>query len=58
MLSLLITLIVAALVIYVISLILNMITLPAPVKNLIYVVLGIIVLLWLLGQLGLPGPKL
>jgi hypothetical protein len=60
--SLLIGLVIACVVIYILWLILNwifsVIAIPAPLKTIIFAILGLIVLLWLLSFLGvysLPG---
>ena len=53
MISLLITLLIAAVVIYVLYLIIGMINLPAPIKNIVYLIVGLIILLWLLSSFGL-----
>jgi hypothetical protein len=56
MISLLISLLVLAVVVYVANLIVDMLALPQKVKNIVYIVLALIFLLALLGQLGLmPG---
>jgi hypothetical protein len=56
MISILIGLLVAAVVIYILWLILSwifsVIALPQQLKNIIFAILGLIVLLWLLGFLG------
>lgn len=56
MIQLLIGLVIAAIVIYILYLIINwifsVIVLPAPLKNIIFAILGLIVLLWLLSFLG------
>lgn len=48
MIAILITLLIAAVIIYVVYLIIGMITLPAPIKNIVYIIVGLIILLWLL----------
>jgi len=52
MISLLIALVVFVLVLWVVSMLLPMANLPAPLNTVIYVILVIIAVLWLLGQLG------
>jgi hypothetical protein len=51
--SFLITLLIGAAVIYVVYLIVGMINLPAPIKNIVYIVVGLIILVWLLSYFGL-----
>jgi len=53
MISLLVTLIVIALIVYVVQLIIAQLALPATIKNIIYAVMGLIVLLYLLDLFGL-----
>jgi len=53
MISLLITLLLVAVVVYIVYLILGMISLPDPIKKIIYLVVGLIVILWLLQYFGL-----
>lgn len=53
MISILVTLLIAAIVIYVVYLIVGMINLPAPIKNIVYLILGLIILLYLLSYFGL-----
>jgi hypothetical protein len=53
LISLLIYLLIGGLIIWVVSYILGMLTLPQPAKQIILVVLAIIVLLWLLRTFGL-----
>lgn len=53
MIEVLVTLLIAAIVIYVIYLILGMVALPAPIKNIVYLIVGLIILLWLLNSFGL-----
>ena len=53
MISILITLLLVAAVVYILYLILGMITLPAPIKTIIYMVAGLIILIWLLQYFGL-----
>lgn len=53
MISLLITLLIGAVVLYVVYLIVGMVNLPEPIKRIVYIIIGIIVLLWLLDSFGL-----
>lgn len=53
MMEILITLLVVAVIIYVLYLILGMVNLPAPIKNIVYIVVALIILLWLLDFFGL-----
>lgn len=53
MISLLITLIVLAVLLYILRLLLPMLGLPEPLNTVIFLVFGLIVLLWLLSQLGI-----
>lgn len=53
MIDLLVTLILFAIVVYVVYLILGMMTMPAPLKNIIYIIVGLILLIVLLEHLGL-----
>jgi hypothetical protein len=43
---------VMAVVIYVIYLILGMVNLPSPIKNIVYLILGVILILWVLSATG------
>lgn len=52
MIELLITLILVAVVVYVINLIIGMLNLPPQVKTIAYLILGLIVLFWLLDFFG------
>lgn len=53
MLSLLITLFIAAVVIYVVKLILDMLPLPAPAKTIVYIIFALIVIVYLLDLFGI-----
>jgi len=53
MIELLITLLILAIVVYVVYLIIGMLNLPAPIKTIVYLIAGLIVLLVLLDRLGL-----
>ncbi len=56
MISLLVTLIVIVVVILILRQLLPMLGLPAPVNNAIFLLIGLIGLLWLLGFLGAGSP--
>ena len=59
MISLLITLLLVAVIVYIVYLILGMISLPDPIKKIIYLVVGLIIIIWLLQYFGLlTGVKL
>ncbi len=49
---LLITLIVICIVLYGVSIVLNMVNLPAPIRQLVWLVIAVVVLLLLLSMLG------
>lgn len=53
MIAFLVTLLLAAVVIYVVKIILDMITLPQQAKTIAYILIGVIFLLWLLQFLGI-----
>lgn len=53
MINLLITILIGALIIYLIKWVIDILTLPPQVKMIAYVILGIAVLLWLLRLLGI-----
>lgn len=53
MIALLVGLLIAAAVVYVVYLIVGMINLPAPLKNIVYIIMAIIILVWLLSYFGL-----
>ena len=53
MIELLITLLLVALVVYVVHLILDMLSLPSQVKTIAYIIIGVVVLFWLLSYLGI-----
>lgn len=57
MISLLISLLVLLVVIYVAHLIVEQLGFPENIKKIIYIILGLIFLLVLLGQLGFIGPE-
>jgi len=52
MISILLTLIVLAVVLYVVNIIMGMITLPPQVKQIAWVIIGLIVLIYLLSLFG------
>ncbi len=58
MISILVSLLIAAAVIYVVYMIIGMISLPAPMKNIVYIIVALIVLVWLLSFFGLYTPNL
>lgn len=53
MVELLVTLLLAAVVIYVVQLIIGMINLPPQAKTIAYIVVAVIVILWLLDKFNL-----
>lgn len=53
MITFLVTLLLVAVVIYVVNLILGMLSLPPAVKQIAYIILGLVVLFWLLDFFGL-----
>jgi hypothetical protein len=53
LLGLLIWLLIFALVVYVIYLILGMLPLPQPIKNIVLIIVGVLLLIYLLSRLGL-----
>lgn len=52
MIGLLVSLLVLVVVIYVFNLIVGMLNLPEQVKQIVYIIFGLIVVLYLLGQVG------
>lgn len=58
MLTILLTLLVIAVVAYVVYLVINMLPLPAPVKTIAYLILGLVLLLWVLSVFGFGIPSL
>lgn len=50
--TLLVYLLVGGLIVYIVIWIIGMLTLPQPVKQVIYVLVAIVVLLWILRSLG------
>lgn len=53
MVEFLVTLLLVAVVIYVINLVIGMLSLPAQAKTIAYIIIGVLFLLWLLDFLGL-----
>lgn len=53
MISLLVTLLLVCVVIYVINMIIGMLALPPQVKQIAYIILALVVLFWLLNFFGL-----
>jgi len=53
MISFLITLLLVAVVVYVVHLVIGMLALPPQVKTIAYLIIGIIVLFWLLNYFGI-----
>jgi Zn-dependent protease with chaperone function len=51
--ELLVSLLILAVVVYVVYLIINMLTLPPPVKTIVYLIVGLIFLVVLLDRVGL-----
>ena len=50
MIEILVTLLVVAVVVYVLYLILGMLKLPEPIGSIIYIIMALVVLLWLLNR--------
>lgn len=59
MIDFLVTLLLLAIVLYVVHLIIGMLALPQQVKTIAYLIIGVIALLWLLSYLGIysGGPS-
>ena len=53
MIEILITLLVAAVLIYVVNLIVGMLNLPSQVKTIVYIIIGLVVIVWLLKFFGI-----
>lgn len=53
MISILISLLILCVVVYVIKLILDMLPLPSPAKTIVYIVFSLIVILYLLNMFGI-----
>jgi hypothetical protein len=53
MIEFLVTVLVLCIVLYVVYLILGMLHLPAPIMNIIYLIIGLIVIVWLLNYFGI-----
>ena len=56
LIGLLIALLIVCVVIYVLRLLLPMLGLPEPINTAVLIVVGLIALLWFLGQVGLWEP--
>lgn len=57
MIELLVSLLLGAVVLYVVYLIIGMVNLPAQIKNIVYIIIAVIVLLWLLSVFGIYNVK-
>lgn len=53
MIEFLVTALIACVVIYVVYLVVGMINLPAPIKNIVYLIIGVVIIIWLLQHFGL-----
>ena len=53
MIELLITLLLVAVLVYVVNLVIGMLNLPPQVKTIAYIILGLLVLFWLLDYFGI-----
>ena len=53
MIQFLITLLLVAVVIYVVNLLIGMLKLPSTVKTIVYLILGLVFLFWLLNYFGI-----
>lgn len=53
MIELLVTLLLVAVLIYVVNLVIGMLNLPDQVKTIAYIIIGLVVLFWLLQYFGL-----
>ena len=53
MIELLVTLILVCIVVYAVYVVMGMLTLPAPIKQLIYLLIAVIVLFWMLDRFGI-----
>ena len=49
----LVTMLIAAVIIYVLYLVLGLINLPQPIKTIIYLIVGLFLVLYLLGAVGI-----
>lgn len=60
MLTILVTLLVVAIIAYVAYLVIGMLHIPQPILTIIYIIVGLVLLLWVLNAVGisLPGLKL
>ena len=52
MIELLVTLLLVAVLVYVVNIVIGMLNLPPQVKTIAYIILGLIVLFWLLDYFG------
>lgn len=55
MIQILVTLLLGAVLIYAVTLIIDMLKLPSQVKTITYLIIGVLVLLWLLGMFGISS---
>jgi hypothetical protein len=53
MISMIVTLLLLGVLIYVVQLIVSMLALPSQVKTIVYIIIGVLVLLYLLNMFGL-----
>lgn len=53
MITLLINILIVVLIVWIVSIILGWLQLPAPINKVVYVIAAVIILLWLLRLLGL-----
>ena len=53
MIEFLVTIILLLVVLYVINIVIGMLNLPANVKQIVYIIIGLIVLFWLLSYFGI-----
>lgn len=53
LIPLLIQILILGVILYVVNLVLNMITLPPPVKTIAWLIIGLLVLVWLLRLFGI-----
>lgn len=53
MISLLVTLLLVCVLIYVVNLVVGMLNLPETIKKIVYIIIGLVVLFWLLDFFGL-----
>lgn len=55
LISLLVTLLVVAVLVYVVQLIIGMLNLPAPAKTILYIIVALIVIVYLLNLFGVTA---